>query len=50
MSILSGGNKKDKKGSKAAKAALPGAKTNIKPGKASGMNKKPIKTGGTRGS
>jgi hypothetical protein len=51
MSILSGGNKKDKKGAKGAKNNLLAGKGNIKGGKpAPGVAKKPVKTGGTRGS
>jgi len=50
MSILTNHKKDNKKGNKGAKAALPGAKTTVKPGKAAGFNKKPPKTGGTRGS
>lgn len=50
MSLLSGNNKKDGKGNKNSKPSVPGAKTNVKPGKAASFAKKPIKTGGTRGS
>lgn len=50
MSLLSGNHKDKKKGNKAAATAKPGAKPVIKPGKGAGFSKKPIKTGGTRGS
>ena len=51
MSLLSQ-NKNNKKGNKNAKSNLPGAKSIIKPGtgKAASFSKKPIKTGGARGS
>ncbi len=51
MSILSGNNK-DKKGAKGAAKGTnaAGAKAQVKPGKAVGFAKKPVKTGGTRGS
>ncbi len=51
MSLISNANnKKDgKKGAKGANNA-PGAKSFIKPGKAANFSKKPMKTGGTRGS
>ena len=50
MSLLSQNNNKGKKGGKNAKGALPGAKPVLKPGKSSNVTKKPVKTGGTRGS
>jgi hypothetical protein len=51
MSLLSGNKKDGKKGNKNTKNALPGAKQNIKPGsKAASFARKPVKTGGTRGS
>jgi hypothetical protein len=51
MSLLSGNHKDKKKGGKAAKINKPGATPTSKPGKgAAGMSKKPIRTGGTRGS
>ena len=51
MSLLSGNKKDGKKGGKNAKNTLPGAKGAIKPsGKAAAFSKKPMKTGGTRGS
>jgi hypothetical protein len=50
MSLLNGGKNNNKKGNKGAKPAAPGAKTFIKPGKTANISKKPIKTGGTRGS
>jgi hypothetical protein len=51
MSILSNNSKDNKKGAKNANAkALPGAKPNVKAGKGAGFSKKPVKTGGTRGS
>lgn len=49
MSLLNGSNKKGAK-NKNAKTTAPSAKTQIKPGKAASFAKKPIKTGGTRGS
>ncbi len=48
MSLLSQNNK-GKKGAKNTKTAV-GGKAVIKPGKAANITKKPIKTGGTRGS
>lgn len=48
MSLLSQ-NSKGKKGAKNTKAGA-GAKPVIKPGKVANVTKKPIKTGGTRGS
>lgn len=52
MSLLSGNKKDAKKGGKGAKNALStGTKQSIKPGgKAAAFSKKPMKTGGTRGS
>ncbi len=51
MSLLNGGKNNNKKGAKGAKpAATPGAKPFVKPGKGANINKKPIKTGGARGS
>ena len=49
MSILSNHKKDNKKGNKNAKA-VPGAKTTVKPSKTAAFNRKPPKTGGTRGS
>lgn len=48
MSLLSN-NKKDKKGNKTA-SKVAGNKPVIKPGQSPNLSKKPIKTGGTRGS
>lgn len=39
-----------KKGNKNNKATVPGVKVNSKAGKAASFSKKPVKTGGTRGS
>ena len=50
MSLLNGGKNNTKKGAKSAKPAVPGAKSFVKPGKSANISKKPIKTGGTRGS
>ncbi|HLO71892.1 MAG TPA: hypothetical protein VK167_13530 [Flavipsychrobacter sp.] len=51
MSLLNGGKNNAKKGAKGAKpTAAPGAKSFVKPGKTANISKKPIKTGGTRGS
>lgn len=51
MSLLSNANnKKDGKKGKNAKSNVPGAKSFIKPGKAAAFSKKPVRTGGTRGS
>ena len=50
MSLLSQNNKGKKDGKGGAKANVPGAKSSIKPGKSANISKKPIKTGGTRGS
>lgn len=51
MSLLNNNNKKGSgKNNKNTKPGVPGAKTQIKPGKAASFAKKPIKTGGTRGS
>ncbi len=50
MSLLNNNKKHDKKGSKGAKNNVPDAKTFIKTGKTAAFSKKPIKTGGTRGS
>lgn len=51
MSLLSGNHKDKKKGGKAAKSNKPVQQQVPKPGKgAAGMGKKPVRTGGTRGS
>jgi len=51
MSLLNNNQKDHKKGAKNAKNNLAGTKSFIKPaGKAAAFSKKPIKTGGTRGS
>ena len=52
MSLLSNASKKNKKDNKAAKTtAAGGAGTTInKAAKSAGVSKKPVKTGGTRGS
>jgi len=51
MSLTSPNNNgKGKKGGKNAKNNIPAAKSFIKPGKAGGFSKKPVKTGGMRGS
>ena len=50
MSLLNNNKKHDKKGAKAAKHDVAGAKSFIKPGKAPSFSKKPVKTGGARGS
>ncbi|WP_276131888.1 hypothetical protein [Polluticoccus soli] len=51
MSLLSGNHKDKKKGGKAAKSNKPAQQQAPKPGKgASGFSKKPVRTGGTRGS
>lgn len=50
MSLLNGGKNNSKKGAKGAKPTAVGAKSFIKPGKTANISKKPIKTGGTRGS
>ncbi|MBA3828440.1 MAG: hypothetical protein H0X33_05845 [Taibaiella sp.] len=49
MSLLSNNKKDNKKGGNAAKN-VPGSKFAAKPGKGANVSKKPIKTGGTRGS
>lgn len=50
MSLTSANNNnKGKKGAKNAKN-MPAAKNFVKPGKAGGFSKKPVKTGGMRGS
>lgn len=52
MSLLSNANKKNKKDNKATKttAATGGGATVNKSAKSAGVAKKPVKTGGTRGS
>ncbi|MBS1586490.1 MAG: hypothetical protein JSS82_13195 [Bacteroidetes bacterium] len=51
MSLLSGNNKNNKKGGKGAKTNQAGAKGAIKgASKPAAFAKKPMKTGGTRGS
>lgn len=50
MSLLSNSNKKDGKKGKKANNNLPGANNFTKPTKAMAFSKKPLKTGGTRGS
>jgi hypothetical protein len=50
MSLLNNNKNDNKKGGKNAKNNLPGSKSFIKPAKAPAFSKKPIKTGGTRGS
>ena len=50
MSLTSGNKNNGKKGAKNAKNNIPAAKNFIKPGKAGGFSKKPVKTGGMRGS
>jgi hypothetical protein len=52
MSILSNNQKGGKKNAKGAvkKSAVPGAPSAIKQNKAASFSKKPVKTGGTRGS
>ena len=50
MSLLSGSNKKDKKGAKGANGKPQHNLATPKPGKNAGFSKKPVKTGGTRGS
>ncbi|NSL86838.1 hypothetical protein [Chitinophaga solisilvae] len=52
MSLLNNNNKKNgKKDNKQTKNALPGANNVAKPGALpSSFNRKPVKTGGTRGS
>jgi hypothetical protein len=50
MSLTNNNNKGGKKGNKNAQKNVPGSKTFIKPGKAAAFSKKPIRTGGTRGS
>lgn len=49
MSLLSNNKKDAKKGAKNTKAGVPGAKVTQNT-KASGFAKKPVKTGGSRGS
>ena len=50
MSLTSNNKQSGKKGNKTANNFAQGSKFISKPGKAVGINKKPIKTGGTRGS
>lgn len=51
MSLLSNAQKNNKKGSATAKnTASANSKTSVKAGKTASFSKKPIKTGGTRGS
>jgi hypothetical protein len=52
MSLLNNNNnnKGGKKGDKNAKKSAPGSAGFIKPSKAAAFTKKPVKTGGTRGS
>ena len=50
MSLTSNTNKNNKKGGKNAKPSALATKFQVKPGKAAGFSKKPVKTGGTRGS
>ncbi len=50
MSLTSGNKNNGKKGGKNSKNNIPAAKGFIKPGKTGGFSKKPIKTGGMRGS
>ncbi|MDQ6756691.1 MAG: hypothetical protein M3004_07125 [Bacteroidota bacterium] len=50
MSLTSNNNQKGKSGNKSQKNNFQQSKFIGKPAKASGFNKKPIKTGGTRGS
>lgn len=50
MSLLNQNKGKDKNAAKTQTNNAANSKFIAKPGKAAGMNKKPIKTGGTRGS
>ncbi|SEM02291.1 hypothetical protein SAMN04488505_103160 [Chitinophaga rupis] len=50
MSLLNNNNKKGKKDKKQTPNAIPGATNFMKPNKAAGNAKKPMRTGGTRGS
>ncbi len=52
MSLLSNNKKNDKKGKKNPQNNASGSKFILKPGnvKSAGFSKKPLKTGGTRGS
>jgi len=51
MSLLSNAKKNNKKDNKSAKGNAAAANTSVsKAAKAAGISKKPIKTGGTRGS
>jgi hypothetical protein len=50
MSLFINNKKDNKKGGKGAKSSVPGAKTAVKPGKSAAVSKKPVKTGGARGS
>lgn len=49
MSLLSNNKKDNKKSNKAANKAV-GNKPVLKPGQSANISKKPVKTGGTRGS
>jgi hypothetical protein len=50
MSLLNQNKGKDKNATKTQKSNVSNSKFIAKPGKSAGMSKKPIKTGGTRGS
>ncbi|MBS1771865.1 MAG: hypothetical protein JST82_03330 [Bacteroidetes bacterium] len=50
MSLLNGNKNNGKKGAKNAKGNTATTKSFIKPGKSANVAKRPIKTGGTRGS
>jgi hypothetical protein len=50
MSLFNNSKKDGKKGNKNQKAAGPGSKFIAKPSKGNNVPKKPIKTGGSRGS
>jgi hypothetical protein len=50
MSLTSNNSQKGKAGNKNQKNNFQASKFISKPAKASGFNKKPVKTGGTRGS
>ncbi len=49
MSLLSNNKKDNKKGGKTGNKVA-GSKPVLKPGQSANINKKPVKTGGTRGS
>ncbi len=50
MSLFINNKKDNKKGGKDVKGNVPGTKSAIKQGKSAGVSKKPVKTGGARGS